>query len=313
MAAERSRCTARAAGAPFDLPAGARGRLVKPGAGERLRVALDPAETALIAALAASPLLEVVAPGSGEDEVGVIPQRGDAEWWAIGNDLEEEVALVPRGIPETGPALRAGLEACTYAQTVVRLAKRSNDQRLSRRLEVRLLDCATAHTMSDAQLADPQLPEAVRDAARVYRIPEGFAFAVRVENYHTDTLQIAVLNCAAGGTVEFLGQATVKRDSHAIIWRADRIGLPFEAGSDFPGRVATDRLVVVGTTKRDFDLSGLEWAGSVQAVVDSFLPAERARGNKAVGTQTRSATRAAGPPQELWTAVESPLRIGTTA
>jgi hypothetical protein len=308
VSATRATCTARPAGSAFDLPPGARGRLVRPGTSERLKVSLDASASDLAPALAESPRLEVVPPESAEAEVGVRPDARDPQLWAIGNELEGAVARVPRDLPETGPALRAGLEACAPYQTVVRLAKRSADPQLFRRLEVRLLDCATAHTLTDTQLADPDLPEAPRDGGRIYALPAGFPFALQVQSFHTAPLVVNVLNCTAGGAVEYLGAAELSPGTRQVIWRAGRTGLPFEAAPDFP-QGATDLLVVVGTTRRDADLSALASPDPVQAAVDAHLPQERRLGDRAVASPTRSATGSSAAPVELWTAVELPLRI----
>ena len=235
VSATRATCTARPTGAPFDLPSGARGRLVRPGAGERLKVALDPAASDLAPALAESPRLEVVPPGAAEAEVGVRPDAAATRSCGpSGTSWRGRWRASPAGLPETGPALRAGLEACAPYQTVVRLAKRSADPQLFRRLEVRLLDCATAHTLTDAQLADPDLPEAPRDAGRIYALPAGFPFALQVQSFHTAPLVVNVLNCTAGGAVEYLGAAELSPGARQVIWRAGRTGLPFEAAPDFP-------------------------------------------------------------------------------
>jgi hypothetical protein len=308
VSATRATCSARPTGTPFELPQGARGRLVRPGAGERLKVSLDPVASDLAPALSESPRLEVVPPGAAEAEVSVRPDARDPQLWAIGNELEGAVARVPRGLPETGPALRAGLEACAPYQTVLRLAKRSADPQLFRRLEVRLLDCATAHTLTDTQLADPDLPEAPRDDGRIYALPAGFPFALQVQSFHTAPLVVNALNGTAGGAVEYLGSAELAPGARQVIWRAGRTGLPFEAAPDFP-QGGTDLLVVVGTTRRDADLSALASPDPVQAAVDAQLPPDRRLGDRAVAAQTRSATGSGAAPVELWTAVELPLRI----
>src|SRR5215467_4886354 len=89
---EATRASARAAAmdGPFDLPPGARGRLVEPGTPDRLRCAVMPANNAIEDALSKSSFLEVV----GEGQAQALLKRQDGTW-ALVDDLHGAKAGYP--------------------------------------------------------------------------------------------------------------------------------------------------------------------------------------------------------------------------
>src|SRR5262249_32983125 len=74
---ERARAVARCEAEPFELPPGARARLVALGPAARLRCAVVPADAGVVAALKASDLLQVV----GErDAQARLERKADGTW-----------------------------------------------------------------------------------------------------------------------------------------------------------------------------------------------------------------------------------------
>src|ERR1035441_1298958 len=69
--AGRATCTAISSGTAFHLPEGARGRLLKPGESERLRVVLKPDDASLSSEIGQSPLLEIVSEGPADRKSGL--------------------------------------------------------------------------------------------------------------------------------------------------------------------------------------------------------------------------------------------------
>ena len=212
--AGRAESTAQAVGAAFALPEGARARLIQPGAAQALQVGVardDPAA----AVLGDSPLLAVIMPDAPGVDVTVTALPGGG--WNIGNLVEAHVATVPAG---AAAALRVGLEAYARYNQVLRLARTAADPPLSGALAVRLLDAHNAAAIGSAapaavdRLLDA-LPEAPRDA-NGYALPKGFPFAVQVSNAYRspaggpDTLYVTLLNCTAGGKVEYAGDVSVR-------------------------------------------------------------------------------------------------------
>ena len=308
--AGRATCTAISSGTAFHLPEGARGRLLKPGESERLRVVLKPDDASLSSELGQSPLLEIVSEGPADAEVEVTAQHDGS--WTIGNDVEAVLACVP---PTETAALRAGLDWYYRYQTVLRLARNCNDLELNRSLSVRLLDCTGPEAwgaMTQEQLADPQLPEVRRDKQGIYFVKPNSRSCVKVSNASEYTLQVTLLNCSAGGLVEYMGEASLSRGASQMIWSRSEVGKGFPAmPDDLPvpyDRVAplpfvTDRLIAIGTTRRDADMNYLRVDKTFQQVVDENVLLHGTR------AMTEDAVRISSAPLELWTATLTPLRI----
>lgn len=308
-----ARCTAETLGASFSLPLGARARLVEPGASQRLQVRVRPAGARVPKAVSKSPLLARL----DADEAGAevyLTALPDGRW-QIGNEVEPAQAIVPAGEAE---ALRAGLESCYRYQTVMRLARRSIAPELAGSLVLRLLDCndqATLAALSPEALADPQFPEAPRDDDRIYALPQGYRFCVHLSNRSQERLQVALFVCTAGGVVDLLSDAVLRKGADHVLWLDGQLGTPMAAFADpmpvldpsapLPPFV-TDRLIVVGTTRRDANLRHLIVEETVQQVVDANLSKMTARGDDDRGMRGQPRSSA---PAELWTATIVPVRI----
>jgi len=311
--AERASCVAVAIGADFDLPEGARGRLVKPGESERLRVMLKPEDANLAAELRQSTLLEVVPAGTPDADIEVVSQPDGG--WVIGNDIEPILALVP---PREVAALRAGLNWYYPYHTVLQLAKNCNDPQLNRSLSVRLLDCsdtAALQAMTQGELADPNLPEVSRDQQGIYFVKPGSRSCVKIFNTSSSTLQVTLLNCSAGGLVEYMGDAILRKGASHVLWSKSVLGKGFPASADkLPLRkdgasalpFVTDRLIAIGTTRRDVDLNYLKVGKTVQQIIEENLERGAMRSRSLVEAD---AERSSNNPVELWTATITPIRI----
>ncbi len=307
VAAERSRATAAPLAMPFQVPPGARARLVRAGEGERLKVRLVAQEHDLSRFLSESPLLEILAENDPDAEVEVVMEAGGA--WRIGNDVRSRLAVVPVG---EVAALRGGLEAYYQYNAALRLARTCNDPQLAGALSLRLLDCNDANALAaltDAQLADPPLAEVQRDPDAVYAVPSGARFCVRAINTSTVTLHVTVLNCSVGGLVEMLGTTSLRPGVSDVLWQAGQFRRGFRANPDrLPGvpravpaaDSVVDRLIAIGTTRPDVDLNYLKVGKTIQQVVDELLDGRGVLDEP---------PEVAGGPSELWTATVAPLRI----
>jgi hypothetical protein len=306
-----SSAVAGALGAQFVLPEGARGRLVKPGESERLRVSLKSDDSVLKDQLAESPLLEFVSATASNAEVRVIAER--AGGWIVENDTEPLLAIIPAGEQQ---ALRGGLEYYYRYNTVLRMAHSCNAPQLSNCLSVRLLDCndlAALNALPPEIKADPNLSEAPRDQDRIYALPAGFKFGVRVANSSPYHLNVTLISCTSGGLVEYLSDALLRDGASQVMWLDNKLGEPFEAAPDkMPAASAglavpefvTDRVIAIGTTRTDVDLRPL-WDGmdkTVQEIVNNNLSIRR-------GGVRASRPKVSTAPAEFWTATVTPMRI----
>lgn len=306
--AEHSSATARVISPPFELPRGARGRLVEPGKSNRLRVYLAQADDGLRQYLETSPLLQLVDQQSEAEVAVIINQAGE---WVISNEVVAQVAVVP---PQANFALKAGLEHYFNFNSVLRLARASNDTGLKNKLEVRLLDCNDEEQLQAANIAtDPKLPEAPRDQGGDYDFPNGFKFCIRVTNFYQNTrhdpLNVTVFNCTAGGEVEYLGDLVLRERDSQVLWSGSSIGSTFVAYSTNMLKGSLDRLVVVATTKPGVDLSDIRLDKSVQQVIDDLT--HQTRGQRPFLPPTAKA--GVEKPAELWTAIITNVKIGIKA
>ena len=178
-----------------------------------------------------------------------------------------------------------------------------------------MLDCtdtAALEAMTQEQLADPQLPEVGRDEQGIYFVKQKSRSCVKVSNASLFTLQVTLLNCSAGGLVEYMGEATLREGASQVMWFRSEVGkgfpampdnLPLPSDSVAPFPFVTDRLIVIGTTRRDVNLNYLRVDKTFQQVVDENVLPRDAR------AMTEDAERSSNSPVELWTATLTPLRI----
>lgn len=292
--AERAQASAEAIEPPAALPEGVRARLVKAGEAGRLRVRLDPFEEGTAAALDASPLIEALREGSLDPEVTVA--GSNTSGWAIKSEIEPFVAGVPAGRLDV---LRAGLESYAAHNQALRLARELRDPDGAAKLAIRLLQFERGDPLDDAAFA--ALPEAPKGPGGDYDLPDSFGFCVEVTNSHAQPLLVTLLNCTAGGKVEYLGAKQVRGQNRDCFWLADEIGSPFESWPSMGRLHATDRIMAVGTTRRDFSLKSLEVIDNVQDVIDRLVRGETTRD---VRPQRQAAASV-----EVWTAAMTTVRI----
>jgi hypothetical protein len=296
--ADRAVSVAAASG-PVSWPArgSVRGRLVAPGVSERLRVFVDPPDPSLARFLEESALLKVCEPTVTDSEVMVkgTTQQG----WIIYNDVTPEVARVP---PLEVVALRAGLVQYAQYNRTLRLARSITALGDPEALRVDLLHYTDTYALTAAKDPhDPDLPVLAGVNRNSYILPTGTRFCVRVTNNHAEPLYVTVLNCEAFGIVDYMGQLTVRPGDHQVLWRAEDLRQPWRARPSDPSTQdrsvtgATDRFVIVGTTRPDVDLRYLAVAETVQDTVNTNIAWR--------GTARSVLDAVPGPagPAELWT------------
>jgi hypothetical protein len=292
--AERSFCTAVPVKGKLQLPAGARGRLVRAGKPDRLAVSLEPFDPELATQLETWGM-EAVRPGDPKAEVFL---RRDGNRFHLGDEIHGD-GRDPQRPPLASFAvnflvLNQALFHIAWYRQPLRLSARCRD--LTGALSVELLDCQNLKSFSSEDLQAPTCPQLAFDPLWNYRAREGNGFAIRIGNQCSSLLHVTVLNCAGSGRVEHLGSLEVPFGSPQILWADSgmRSGEPFYPSTGTTKDFVVDRLIVVGTTLPDRDLSYL----ATKVSLEEALNGKR--------DMTRSTTN---PPVELWTAEMITLRI----
>lgn len=282
-----SSATAAAEGAPFELPPGARGRIIEVGKPARLRCAIVPKNDGLVAALRDSPLISVV--DVNEAQVR-LEQVGDT--WLVTDDKHEStvdtalVALQPADLPQ----VRAVLEHYYLYALPLRMAESAKD--LPGELELRVLACPNDLSPEAAQEAE------LSDAGT--EVSSGARVCFHVRNKSTEQLRVTLLNSAASGRVQLLGDQVIGPFSRHVFWLGGALGKPFVMTPPAGKRQCIDRLSAIGTTALAKDLSYLR----VHRKFADIL---------AITRGARDTTRDVGddddarnnPPVERWTAASA--------
>ena len=292
--ASPSSATAHATGEPFDLPAGARARLVQPGDAERLRCAVVPDDPAIVAALSASAMLEVT---SNERAVARLERLDDGSW-VLTDDVHGarpgDPVLAHLSHDEVVGEARSVVEHYLRYAGPIRMAQRCGD--LPNALQITLRACPD-DLMSGGKVVEAQfsnLPELRRESDGSYALREDANYCVRVHNTSGEKLLVHLFTSDASGQVVLLGNQEIDGGTIDHFWAGSETGVPFFAAVPDGANGCIDRFSVIGTTDAGADLKHLVEAGEFQG------------GTRAVGT-----ARAASPPAQLWTAAG--LIVRTTA
>jgi hypothetical protein len=290
--AETSSCTAVSVKGGFKLPQGARGRLVKPGEPDNLVVALDPFDIQLAASLAAWGIVGAPPETPGAEarlrrENGQL-HLGD-ETYSDGADGRTPLVSFPGDQPGLAEVI---LDHYAHYRQALRLPSRCD---LAGVLEVKLLG-SPERQISPEDLQAPGFNELLSDSPWRYKVREGGGFVIRIANHAKDPLEVFVLNCAGSGRVEHLGSAQIPPGAMHVLWSSRKLGIPFYPTVATERTEIVDRLIVVGTTLPDQDLSYLEIDDSFADVIERFPDRE-------------FGTRSLSPLVERWTAERVTVRI----
>lgn len=294
---------ATAEGDAFDVPPGAHARVEVPGADGQLAVAVDSADLEVAALVCSMPSVDVatsskavleanrllklfgnmprrVAPSS-ETEVWLTAQRDGShvvcdDAHGTGAQGEPVLVVVPAGARARIPAV---LEHYARYRAPLRLARACTD--LPGQLRISLLSCNGEVWNPSIDTQNPTLPEvASGTGAYPYRLRAGDQYCVRVENRSSYRLYVTLLNAAASGCVEYLGDASIVGCGLHTFWWGGLLGEPFKRGEPFEASVTTgrriglDRFVVIGTTEPGRSLRFLEEKLRFADILASVVPKE---------------------------------------
>jgi hypothetical protein len=273
---------------PFALPPGARARLVEAGKAARLRCASLPEHSAISEAIAGSRLLEQVAPEAAHVRL----ELADGRWLLTDDQHRAEpdapvlFALDPWELYQAGALLE---HYHAYARPL-RMAALATD--LAAPLELRVLHCHGAVRAPDAQGA-AELAAVLPHDAHVYVLQDGAQVCFQVRNGSQHRLRVTLINAAASGRVQLLGDDVIDAGAFHRFWANSNLGAPFTMELPPGARRAIDRIVAIGTTAMERDLGHLR-------VDRSFADAIKV----AKGHGKDLAAPPAPPPVERWTAAQ---------
>ncbi len=297
--ATRSTAIAELDGAPFELPVGARARVVEAGARAKLVVGLDAREGELRKLIGASGLLRVADDGE-RPAVGVV-RRANGDLVVVDDhhgvgDAPGEPWLV-RIPADSERSLGAVLEQYARYAAPLRMAELCTSLPGALRLE--LLDCNGVALTGDGRLrsGDTQLhdlPQVPRAADGVYELRHEQLLCFRVLNTSDSRLRVALFDCAPEGCVALLGEEMLAPGESHTFWWNDEPGTPFPVSVQLGRRVSLDRPVVIGTNAVERSLRHL-----VTPPGESF---EASMTFRAVGVAGNGAM------PEQWTAARATLR-----
>jgi caspase domain-containing protein len=293
-AADLATATGVPQGLPFELPPGARGRLIAAGEAARLRCAVIPRNAQLEAQLRASPLLHVVSPGEGRD---VALEFSRQRWFVTDNlyshgpDRPVLCSLLPH---ELGHA-RAAIEHYRAYSLPLRMAERLTD--LPGTLSLRVRIAPESRALPDNVAHGANSPQLAATSADSYMLRAGARVFFEVRNHSPHRLRVTLVNAAASGRVQFLGDHMIDAGALHVFWVPGAVGLPFTMVLPHGIDRGLDRLVAIGRTAHAHDLDYLRVDGTF---VDAVTPR---RGRPVGGDGLPPAP--APPPLEQWTVAQA--------
>jgi hypothetical protein len=245
-----------------------------------------PADPAVIDMLRASPLLWVDETGGALIKLEQVDRR-----WILTDDVHGTsdptlFALLPGELASA----RALLEHYTRYALPLRMAERLIDR--TGEFELDVLVCPSKELLA-AQAQTIELPEAQPGHGR-YALTAGARVCFRVRNTSSVALRVTLVNSAASGKVQLLGDQVVDARTSYVFWARNVLGAPFTMTPAAGKERCIDRLTAIGRTAMDVDLSHLRVDQPFEHVVRD------SRGPKDIGDGPAPATK----PLEKWIATQ---------
>lgn len=303
---------------PVKLPQAARGRLIKPGAPDLLRVAvsadLDPAVRQLLDESRQWDGFRLLSEGDASAEVHV-GQYPNGDLW-IGDDLNGPGAPLEPASPgplgrvrrsdcaddtDRAVGLRAGLSH--YAQYVIPLrAYRNGGFSLSAKaIEVTLLDGNDASKLQRLERDASARAAIRRDERGRYRVKHGDGIVIHIQNTLTIDLFVHLLFCSLEGQSQLLyngAEVTIQAGSGKLFWSEGFVGHPLFLETPKGVAWGIDRIIVIATDRKGMKLSMLNQKDTMDTVIRETI----------LG---RATIRSARNTNELrWMATQTLIQIG---
>lgn len=259
VSAKRSSSVAVAVAEPFKLPQGARGRLVEAGGPARLVVSIEPRNESLVQQIQASKLLRL-AEGKERAVASLVGCRDGS--WALTDDLhgtgevEGEPVLV-RIPPERLDSAAAVLEHYRRYSAPIRMSELCTD--LQGQLKLEVIDLNHAELTADRRHVavreqTPDAPLRLMGTRGSYALTSTDRVAFRVTNTSANKLKVFLFECAPEGYAKKQGEEMVSPGETHVFWMRNDLGRFFQFQPPQGQTSAIERIVVIGTDKKNMVL-----------------------------------------------------------
>jgi hypothetical protein len=293
--------SAVAIGAAFELPTGARARLVAAGARAQIAVELAVSDPALREAVAASPLLTLATDRTADVRLVERKDRSCVvvdDVFGTGDDGNPTLVTIPRASRQRAIAILEHYHAFTLP---LRLAKQCQD--LPHALRICLLDCNHMLRLTGERAQNPAFPACLPGDHAPYDLiagddeDGGDQICILVYNDAGHDLHVTLLACFQSGEVVIVSRAKIPAFGLRAFWNADQLGEPFRLVLPAGCQVGVDRLIAIGTTDDKASLEHLELATSFAEILAP------SRADRDVWIHRGP------PPPELWTATTTAIYL----
>ncbi|HEX4421185.1 MAG TPA: caspase family protein [Kofleriaceae bacterium] len=266
-------------GLAFDLPPGARGRMIKPGESARITYAIDPQLAPAVAgALAGSPLLERVTPPAVP---AVRLEHHDGRWIVSdsvhgrGDDGPILFALQPAELD----CARAVMEHYYAYSRPFRMAEAAiaSNGSLAGGLAIQVLACPADRELSPAEAQVADLPPAPSTGGAAYALSPSHKVCFAVRNTSLHQLRVTLVNAGASGRVQILGDQIIDPSTRYVFWAHNALGAAFRMVPPTGAAVCADRLVAIGRTAVTRELDYLRVDRTFASIIQRTRNAETDR------------------------------------
>lgn len=275
----------------FDIPPGARGRVIR---AAPLPCAVMTPHPEVESALDASPLVKRAAPG---EATRIRIELHDERWYLI-DDQHGTGAAAPVlvSVPaRDAAAVRDVLEHYHRYSLPLRVAERASKARPDG-LELRLLRCPDEPGFVAAEVDVATLTDVPQGPGARYRVPAGMSVCMYVRNRTDERLQVALFDVTGDGDVQQLDDQVIEPSAFHVFWRPGHE--PYRLWPADGATWSRDRLIAIGRSSRQ----PLDYLCVHQTFAEVL---ERGAGDeRRMGGSTRP-----GGPAELWTAAQKIIEI----
>src|SRR5262249_14031110 len=157
--------------------------------------------------------------------------------------------------PHELASARAAIEHYRVYSLPLRMAERMTDLDGSLTLHVRI--CPDAREIADNVVQGANSPQLAATSSDSYVLQAGTRVFFAGRNHSAFRLRVTLVNAAASGKVQFLGDQVLDANTRREFWAPGAMGVPFKMVLPPDLDRGLDRLVAIGRTATAHDLDYL--------------------------------------------------------